>query len=95
MLKYSVTGNATYAHVNSNLFGILLRDTTEEEIMEMIGAITAKLKDYSESNHSKYGIRKTLKKRGTSVNKIIDIADFCNRMGICRFIQGIDSTFQA
>ncbi len=47
MLKYSVTGNATYAHVNSNLFGILLRDTTEEEIMEMIGAITAKLKDYS------------------------------------------------
>ena len=46
-LKNSVQGSATYAHVNSNLFGILLRDTTEEEIMEIIGTITENLKDYS------------------------------------------------
>ena len=43
VLRYSVKNNAAYAHVNSNLFGILLRDTTEEEIMETINTITEKL----------------------------------------------------
>ena len=46
-LRNSVHGSAAYAHVNSNLFGILLKDTTEEEIMEIVGTITEKLKDYS------------------------------------------------
>ena len=47
VLKSSIKENATYAHVNSNLFGILLRDSNETSIMEIIGTITAKLKDYS------------------------------------------------
>lgn len=47
VLKNDIRSNVTYAHVNSNLFGILLRDSNEEEIMEIIGIITAKLADYS------------------------------------------------
>lgn len=47
ILKDSVKGNAAYAHVNSNLFGILLRDSGESEIMEIIDSITAKLKNCS------------------------------------------------
>lgn len=46
-LRNSIRGSVAYAHVNSNLFGILLRDTTEEEIMEIVETITTKLKDYS------------------------------------------------
>lgn len=47
ILKNCVKGNAVYAHVNSNLFGILLRDSSEEEMLGMIDSINAKLKDYS------------------------------------------------
>ncbi len=47
ILKNCVNGNAVYAHVNSNLFGILLRDSNEEEMLKIIDAINGKLKDYS------------------------------------------------
>lgn len=46
-LRNSVPNSATYAHVNSNLFGILFRDVSEEDILKTIGAITEKLANYS------------------------------------------------
>ena len=42
----SVTGT-NYAHVNSNLFGILFRDFDEQTILNTIHTITEKLADYS------------------------------------------------
>lgn len=39
----------TYAHVNSNLFGMLFRDSSEEDILKTIHYITEKLKRYSPS----------------------------------------------
>lgn len=47
VLKKNVSGSYTYAHVNSNLFGILLRDSSEENILDIIHAITEGLKEYS------------------------------------------------
>lgn len=37
----------TYAHVNSNLFGMLFRDSSQEDILKAIKYITEKLKNYS------------------------------------------------
>lgn len=39
----------TYAHVNSNLFGILFRDADEETVLGTINMITEKLAEYSPS----------------------------------------------
>lgn len=47
VLKNTIMHNASYAHVNSNLFGILLRDASESDILDIIDTITKKLNDYS------------------------------------------------
>ena len=47
ILKQNVNGNYTYAHVNSNLFGILLKEPSENNILDMIQKITDELKNYS------------------------------------------------
>ena len=47
ILRFSVPNNAVYAHVNSNLFGILFRDVTEDAILKSIDKITQKLANYS------------------------------------------------
>lgn len=47
ILKSSIRRSDVYAHVNSNLFGILLRDAAEGEILDTIGRITDKLEKYS------------------------------------------------
>lgn len=47
ILKSSTLAGTTYAHVNSNLFGILFRDAAEETILRTINTITDKLSDYS------------------------------------------------
>lgn len=47
ILKSSTLTGTTYAHVNSNLFGILFRDAAEETILRTINIITEKLADYS------------------------------------------------
>lgn len=47
VLKGLVMHNASYAHVNSNLFGILLRDPAENDILAIVDTITERLNDYS------------------------------------------------
>lgn len=47
VLKNNISGNYTYAHVNSNLFGILLKDPSEDNILDIIQKITDELKNYS------------------------------------------------
>lgn len=47
ILKSTMVTDATYAHVNSNLFGILFKDTEKETILKTISSITEKLADYS------------------------------------------------
>lgn len=46
-LRACTIGHITYAHVNSNLFGILFRDASEEDLLKTIDFITAKLEKYS------------------------------------------------
>lgn len=46
-LKSSTPGGTTYAHVNSNLFGILFQDLGEKEILKTINTITRRLASYS------------------------------------------------
>ncbi|MDE6202833.1 MAG: diguanylate cyclase, partial [Lachnospiraceae bacterium] len=47
ILKSGSLSNTTYAHVNSNLFGILFKDASEKDILCAINMITQKLADYS------------------------------------------------
>lgn len=47
ILKKNISGNYTYAHVNSNLFGILLRDPSKNNILDIVHKITEGLKNYS------------------------------------------------
>ncbi len=47
ILKACAPSGSTYAHVNSNLFGILFRDTSEEDILSVINTITSRLSKYS------------------------------------------------
>lgn len=47
IIKDSMRGHYAYAHVNSNLFGILLRDPSEEDVKAVIQSITEKLRNYS------------------------------------------------
>lgn len=47
ILKSAALTGTTYAHVNSNLFGILFRDFDEEEIIKTINKITDNLSAYS------------------------------------------------
>lgn len=49
ILRSSALNGTTYAHVNSNLFGILFRDAAEETILRTINIITEKLAEYSPS----------------------------------------------
>lgn len=47
ILKSNVPGSNAYAHVNSNLFGILFKDADEKDILRAIDIITQKLASYS------------------------------------------------
>ena len=47
ILKSGSLAGTTYAHVNSNLFGILFRDFNEKDIIKVIDIITQRLADYS------------------------------------------------
>lgn len=43
----SCKSNMAYAHVNSNLFGMLFRDTSDNDILKTIDYITDRLRNYS------------------------------------------------
>lgn len=47
ILKEKVLNTTTYAHVNSNLFALLFRDTSENAILDTIAMITEQLKNYN------------------------------------------------
>lgn len=47
VLRECAMNGSPYAHVNSNLFGILFRDFNEEDVLKTVHAITAKLANYS------------------------------------------------
>lgn len=47
ILRSGLLTGTTYAHVNSNLFGILFKDSDSETIIKAIDAITEKLAEYS------------------------------------------------
>lgn len=47
ILKSGALIGTTYAHVNSNLFGILFRDAKQDAILEAINIITKRLENYS------------------------------------------------
>ena len=49
VLKNTITGSGTYAHVNSNLFGILLRDPRENAIHKLVQTISDRLEKYSDT----------------------------------------------
>lgn len=49
VLRECAMNGSPYAHVNSNLFGILFRDFNEEDVLKTIHAITVKLANYSPS----------------------------------------------